>query len=142
MPRKRKAVRENQNPLFNKEITEAFMKRTELRNKFLKHKIVESRQASVKQRNYCISLLRKVKRNYYSNLNVKDITAIKKFWKTIKPLFLIKQNLLFLSPYKRIRNSWKSNEIADILNNYLYLCFKYQNSVTSIRSLWGCLVLH
>ena len=79
MPRKRKAVRENQNPLFNKEITKAFMKRTELRNKFLKHKIVESRQASVKQRNYCISLLRKVKRNYYSNLNVKDITAIKKF---------------------------------------------------------------
>ena len=74
------------------------MKRTELRNKFLKHKIVESRQAFVKQRNYCISLPRKLKRNYCRNLNVKDITDNKEFWKTIKPLFPIKQNLIFLSP--------------------------------------------
>ena len=31
------------------------MKRTELRNKFLKHKTDESRHAFVKQRNYCLS---------------------------------------------------------------------------------------
>ena len=74
------------------------MKRTELRNKFWKHKTDESRQAFVKQRNYCVSLLRKSKRNYYSNLNVKDITDNKKFWKTIKPLFSDKTNQLFLSP--------------------------------------------
>ena len=73
------------------------MKRTELCNKFFKHKTDESRQAFVKQRN-CVSLLRKSKRNYYSNLNVKDITDNKKFWKTIKPLFSDKTNQLFLSP--------------------------------------------
>ena len=73
------------------------MKRTELRNKFLKHEADESMQAFVRQRN-CISLLRKSKRSYCSNLNVKDITYNNKFWKTIKPLFPIKQNLLFLSP--------------------------------------------
>ena len=38
--------------------------------------------------NYCVSRLRKSKRNYYNNLNVKqDITDNKTFWKTIKPLF-------------------------------------------------------
>ena len=63
------------------------MKRTELRNKFLKHKTDESRQTFVKQRNYSVSLLRKSKRNYYSNLNMKDISDNKKFWKTIRPLF-------------------------------------------------------
>ena len=62
------------------------MKRTELRNKFLKHETDESRQAFVIKRNYCVSLLRKLKRNYYSNLNVKDITDNKKFWKIAKPL--------------------------------------------------------
>ena len=62
------------------------MKRTELRNKFLKHETDESRQAFVIKRNYCVSLLRKLKRNYYSNLNVKDINDNKKFWKIAKPL--------------------------------------------------------
>ena len=85
--RKRKTISGNQGPFINKQISKALMKRTELCNKFFKHKTDESRQAFVKQRNYCVSLLRKSKRNYYSNLNVKDITDNKKFWKTIKPLF-------------------------------------------------------
>ena len=83
-PCKRKTIRGNQSPFTNKEISKAIMQRTELRNKFLKHKTDESRQS---KHNYCVSLLRKSKRNYYSNLNVKDITDNKKFWKTIKPLF-------------------------------------------------------
>ena len=89
-PSKRKTIRRNQSPFINNEISKAIMKRTELRNKFLKHKTDESRQVFVKQRNYCVSLLRKSKRNYYSNLNVKNITDNKKFWKTIKPLFSYK----------------------------------------------------
>ena len=74
-PRKWKTIRENQSPFINKEISRAIMKRTELRNKFLKHKTDKSTQAFVKQRNYGVSLIR----NYYSNLNVKDITDNKKF---------------------------------------------------------------
>ena len=42
-PRKRKTIRGNQSPFINKEISKAIMKRTELRNKFLKHKADESR---------------------------------------------------------------------------------------------------
>ena len=45
-----------------------------------------------KQRNKCVSLLRKTKKAYYSNLNVKDVVDNKKFWKTIKSFFSDKSN--------------------------------------------------
>ena len=37
--------------------------------------------------NYCVSLLRKVKSEYYSNLNEKDVRDSKMFGKTVKPFF-------------------------------------------------------
>ena len=39
----------------------------------------------MKQRNYCVSLLRKTKKMYYSNLDRKNITDHEPFWKTVKP---------------------------------------------------------
>ena len=40
-----------------------------------------------KQRNYCVSLLRKSKTNYYTNLDEKKKGSDNKlFWKVIKPL--------------------------------------------------------
>ena len=53
------------------------------------------------QHNYCVSLLRKSKRNYYSNLTVKDVTDNKKFWKSIKP------------PYTDEAKSAASNSLKD-----------------------------
>ena len=40
-----------------------------------------------KQRNYCVNLLRKEKKKYYKNFDLKNITDNKQFWKTMKPLF-------------------------------------------------------
>ena len=40
-----------------------------------------------KQRNNCVSLIRKAKRNYYESLNLNNICDNKKFWTTVKPLF-------------------------------------------------------
>ena len=54
-PRKRKTIKGNQSPFINKEISKAIMKRTELRNKFLKHKRDESSQAFVEKCNFCVS---------------------------------------------------------------------------------------
>ena len=82
VPLKRKTIGENQSPFVNKKISEAIMKRTELRNKFLKYKTDRSRQAFVKQR------------NFFDTSIVMRKTLL---WKTIKPLFSIKQNLQFLS---------------------------------------------
>ena len=40
----------------------------------------------LKQWNYCVSLLRRTKRKYYSRLDEKSITDNEKFWRTVKPI--------------------------------------------------------
>ena len=61
------------------------MKRTRLRNKLLKDQNKENKRRYEKQRNYCVSLIRKMKKDNYSNLGIKKVTYSKTFWKTIKP---------------------------------------------------------
>ena len=70
----------------NKTLSKAIMLRTLLRNKFLKNRSNENKTNYVKQRNYCVSLLRKTKRELYSNLDEKKICDSKTFWKIVKPL--------------------------------------------------------
>ena len=69
----------------NKTLFKEIMKRTRLRNKFLKNRKYYNKIEFSKQRNYCLSLVRKSKKLYYSNLDVKKVTDNKTFWKTIKP---------------------------------------------------------
>ena len=57
------------------------MKRSNLRKKYLKSRSEEDRQRFRKQRNLCISLLRKAKRSSYSNLNEKNVIDNQKSWK-------------------------------------------------------------
>ena len=42
----------------DKELNQAIMVSSKLRNKFLKHKTEENRLAYTKQRNYCVKLLK------------------------------------------------------------------------------------
>ena len=71
----------------NKDIFKAIMHRTSLRHKFLKSRSTEDRKAYNKQRNYCVSLIREIKKDYYNNLDYKKIIDNKSFWKHVKPLF-------------------------------------------------------
>ena len=57
------------------------MHRTRFRNKYLRNKTDENKRKYTKQRNYCVSLLRKSKREYYSNLDIKNIATTKRFRK-------------------------------------------------------------
>ena len=41
-------------------------------------------------RNCRIFLSIKTRKDYYANLNVKDIVDNKKFWRTVKPIFFVK----------------------------------------------------
>ena len=41
-------------------------------------------------RNCRIFLSIKTRKDYYANLNVKDIADNKKFWRTVKPIFFVK----------------------------------------------------
>ena len=58
------------------------MKRTRFRNQVLKNRTDENKSRYTKERNYCVSLLRKTKTQYYSNLREKNVTDNKAFWKT------------------------------------------------------------
>ena len=46
-----------------------------------------NRLAYKKQRNYCVSLMRQNKKQYYGSLNVNHITDNKIFWRVVKPNF-------------------------------------------------------
>ena len=61
------------------------MTRARFQNKFCKEKTEENRRDYNKQRNYCVTLLRKAKKGYYGNLDEKHVTDSKTFWKTVKP---------------------------------------------------------
>ena len=96
-PMKEKLVRANNAPFMTKKLSKAIMTRSRLRNRFLKNPNNVTKNNYNKQRNFCVNLLRKEKRQYYSNLDLKMITDNRKFWKCIKPLFSDKCNT-----YKKI----------------------------------------
>ena len=68
-----------------KALSKAIMQRTPFRNKFLKNATTEKRLIYNRQRNFCLSLLRKEKREYFANLNEKGITDNRMFWHIVKP---------------------------------------------------------
>ena len=58
----------------NKPLARVHMKKNRLRNQFLKSKSEVNIIKYIKQRNYCVSLLRKTKKKkYYANLKEKDV---------------------------------------------------------------------
>ena len=68
------------------------MHRSKLKNKYNKNPTQENKVLYRRQRNFCVSLLKKEKKKYYNNLDIKIFQDNKKFWKTIKPLFSNKQH--------------------------------------------------
>ena len=86
-PSKTRYVRANNSPFMNNNIYKAIMVRSRLRNKYLKLKTEESKIAYRKQRNYCVSLIRKAKCNFYEHLDPNLICDNRKFWKQVKPFF-------------------------------------------------------
>ena len=86
-PLKKKTLRNNKSSFTTKEVGKAIMTRSRLRNKFLKIKSQECKQAYNKQRNLCVTMVRKAKKNYFNCLNVRNIKDNRQFWKTVKPFF-------------------------------------------------------
>ena len=62
----------------NKNLSKAIMLRTKLWNIFLKNRTEENKNRYTKQRNLCVTLLRKSKREYFNNLNEKNVCVIVK----------------------------------------------------------------
>ena len=103
----------------NKTLSKEIMKRSNLRNKYLKSRSEENRQRFRKQRNLCVFLLRKTKRSYYLNLNEKNVIHNRKVWKTVKPMlsnkFVNNEKITLVDNEKIITND---KEIAKVLNDF------------------------
>ena len=124
---KTKFPRANHSKFVTKDVSRSIMLRTKLRNQFLKKRTLDARTKYNKQRNIFVSLVKKAKRNYYENLDLKDINDNKKFWATVKPLFSNKiksaENIFLDESGEIIRNEVK---VANVFNNY------FVNMVSSI----------
>ena len=103
----------------NKGIAKAIMKRTRLRNNYLKNRCNANRKAYNVQRNLCVSLVRKAKLDYYNKLNHKEVSNNKTFWKTVKPFFTDKSvnhhRILLVEENETISDN---DEISEKLNNF------------------------
>ena len=131
-PLKKRYVRANQAPFMNKRLSREIMKRSRLRNTFLKSKKEADRIIYNKQRNFCVSLLRKEKKNFFCNIHVTDITDNKRFWKTVKPFFTdkiqVKSKITLIEKHVNIDSEIeedivqkiisKDDEVAQVFNDF------------------------
>ena len=70
-----------------KELRKAIIKKSRLRNKFLKTKSITDSKSYNVQWNHEKKLLRSTKKLYFNNLHISKIIDNRSFWKTIVPLF-------------------------------------------------------
>ena len=118
-PRKKKYGRGNLMPFFTKQLSKEIMTRSRLRNKYLRDRNEDNRALYVKQRNYCVSLLRKSKKKYYENLDERNLMNNKLFWKTIKPSFsdkIVTRDRIHLTENGEVVKT--ELETAETLNNF------------------------
>ena len=127
-PMKTKYVRGNNAPFMNKKLSKAIMTRSRLRNKFLKNPDEVNKINYNKQRNYCVNLLRKEKKNYFNNIDLKLLTDNKQFWKTIKPFFsdkhIISRKITLIENDEIISNDI---QVAETMNDF------FSNSVEKLN---------
>ena len=69
------------------ELHKAIIKRSRLRDIFLKHRTYTNKKNDITQRNFCKKLLKNTKKSYFENLNTKKITDNRSFWRTVLSLF-------------------------------------------------------
>ena len=119
-PMKTKTVRGNNAPFMSKRLSKEIMHRSKLKNIFNKNPTEKNKQMYKKQRNYCVSLLKKEKKNYYKKLDLRIFEDNRKFWQKVRPLFSDKnkssnRNITILENNIIISNNV---EVAEKLNNF------------------------
>ena len=102
-----------------KEMREKNMLRSKLKNKFNEERNHINWCKYKRQRNRCLSILRKTKKKYFNSSNIKQISDNKLFWKSLKPFYSDKgsnSSKITLLEENNIIND--EEEIANIMNNY------------------------
>ena len=66
-----------------------------------------------------VKLLRRTKKDYFQNLNIRDLSDNRKFWKTIKPYFSNKRlNWNKFSLKEKENLAWNEAQLATIINSF------------------------
>ena len=100
-------------------LRKAIMKRCQLENKYISNFTVENRNKYKKHKNFCSKLYKKEREKFYSQLDIKNITDNKLFWKTMK-LFL-SEKCTYASKISLVHNGnviSDDQELADKFNNF------------------------
>ena len=101
-----------------KDLRAAKMQRSKLRQKILKERTNNSKHLNNKQRNLCVSLLRKTKRDYFKQLN-NVVSDNSKFWQRKSLLFLGKAFLIETMILKDDnRTTTNNHELAENFNTF------------------------
>ena len=129
----------------NEDLCKDILVRIKLRNKFLKLKTDDAWNAYRIQRNFCVSLLRDTKRNFYENLDPNTISDNNKFSKQLKPFFsdetptnsrftLSEGDEFTSNPAKcaEIFNNYFSDSVIDLdVDRSLHVCYIAKCSIPS-----------
>ena len=133
-PVRRKVQRFNNNHFMTKQLRKAVMRPSRLKNIYNKTRIPENWDNYRKQPNFCVDLLRRTKRSYFRQINIKDNSDNKTFWYTIKPFFsnkgLISYKLILLENDKVIS---EEPLLARTINEYFTNITKNLNLKPSPR---------
>ena len=84
-PLKKKFIRANHAPYMTKNLRKAIMKRSQLENRYISNSTVENMNKYKKHKHFFSKLYKKERKKFYSQLDIKNITDNKLFWKTMKP---------------------------------------------------------
>ena len=117
-PLKEKIIRGNQKPFMSKKVRKEIFVRSKLKNKYNKTGLKVDWVSFKKQRNYVCSLIRKEKKLFFSNINIKP--GEKKFWKACKPYLVNKSEFSNERICLYDDGGLVSDEpkVADIFNSY------------------------
>ena len=117
-PLKTKFLRANNSPHMTKELRQAIMKRSRLKNIANRTNSPEDVDNYRKQRNLVVSLNKKQKKALFDNIDL-DKNGSKSFWKTCKPLFskvdAIGERIVLVEGDSVISND---RDIATVFNTY------------------------
>ena len=119
-PIKSKTIRANNRPFMNTTLSKSFMERSRLENRYNKFPTEENYTIFKKQRNYCVNLIAKTKKDYYNNLNPNIFKDNEKFWKAIRHFISDKQKK-FQKDFILVENENVTSDTTDLaekMNNY------------------------
>ena len=96
------------------------MLRTRLKNEYDRNRTAENWDAFRRQRNLCVKISRKAKRDFYNQIDISAVTDNKKFWKTVKPFISDKSSsksrITLVEEGKVVSNE---SDVAETFNNFL-----------------------